>query len=173
MCEIAITTLPPTAAAIQRFFGETSAASRRSRFHGAVSRLPHSEVQALTETREDRLNVYAFNSKTGDVLGVASAVFWTSDIAEVAVWVLDRCQGHGLGTALSCTLRAQLSQAGVSRVTALVERSNGPALAVWTKVFPGAAVANSPLDAEMWLSADVTPWERNADSSDGISARAR
>jgi ribosomal protein S18 acetylase RimI-like enzyme len=161
MSEIAITTLPPTAADIQRFFRDTSAKSRRSRFHGAVSRLPQSEVQGLTETRDDRLNVYAFNKKTGDVLGVASAVFWTSDVAEVAVWVLDRCQGHGLGTALSCTLRARLAQAGVPRVTALVERSNAAALAVWEKVFPGAAVANSPFDREVWLSADVTPWERN------------
>jgi RimJ/RimL family protein N-acetyltransferase len=164
MCEIAISMLPPTAAAIQRFFRETSPESRRNRFHGAVSRLPRSEVEGLTETREDRLNVYAFDKKADEVLGVASAVFWTPDLAEVAVWVLDRCQGHGLGTALSCTLRTHLFQAGVPRVIALVERSNTRALAVWKQVFPGVAVADSPLDAEVWLSADVAAWERSADS---------
>jgi ribosomal protein S18 acetylase RimI-like enzyme len=164
MSEIAFTMLPPTTAAIQRFFSETSAKGRRSRFHGAVSRLPCSEVEGLTETRNDRLNVYGFDKNSGEVLGVASAVYWTPDIAEVAVWVLDRCQGHGLGTALSCTLRTQLLQAGVPRVTALVERSNTAALALWKSVFPGAAVTVSPLDTEVWLSANVAAGERNVDS---------
>jgi ribosomal protein S18 acetylase RimI-like enzyme len=157
MCQMMITLVPPSVAATEQFFRETSPRSRRNRFHGAVSQLPKAEVDGLTEVRDDRVNVYGFDKDTGEVLGVASAVFWSADVAEVSVWVVDRCQRHGLGTALTCTLRSRLAAAGVARVHAYIETSNTAALALWARVFPHDPAPNSRLDSEVWVSAELAP----------------
>jgi hypothetical protein len=157
MCQMTITLLPPSVAATERFFRESSLRSRRNRFHGAMSRLPQTEIDGLTKVRDDRLNVYGYDASTGDLLGVASAIFWTADIAEVAVWVLDRCQRHGLGTALACRLRTRLAETNVAHVHALIETSNTAAMALWSTIFPEGPVTPGRLDSEIWACADLAP----------------
>jgi len=155
MCEFEITYRPPSVASTCQFFRATSFESRLARFHGAVSQLPAGELEGLTEVREGRLNVYGLARGTGDVLGVASAVNWTPRIAEVAVWVLDRCHRHGLGTELTRALRAGLVMAGISSAVALIEMSNTAAVALWTKMFPGTVVVDGWFTAALREGAEV------------------
>jgi ribosomal protein S18 acetylase RimI-like enzyme len=155
MCQISITQVPPTVAAADQFFLETYRHSRRERFHATVSSLPLAELEGLAQVRTDRLNVYGFEPGSGELVGVASAVVWAPHAAEVAVWVADRCQQQGLGTALTLALRDRLPDADVTEVWAFLEPSNPAALALWSKVFSDPPLAACDVTAESCVRASV------------------
>jgi ribosomal protein S18 acetylase RimI-like enzyme len=155
MSQFSITRQPPTAAAVQEFFRRASPLSRRERFHGTVSRLPCGELDGLTEVRDDRVNVYARDETTGEMVGAASALLLGDRAAELAVWVADRFQRQGVATALTGALLTRLSKAGLREVHAFVEISNAGALALWRKVFPNAPVARYLSSSELFLTAPL------------------
>jgi len=154
MCDVVISGAPPDAAAVGVFFDRTSPEARRARFRTAVSELPIAELRGLTRTSADRLNIYALAANSGDVVGVASAFLGTRMTAEVAVWVIDRCQRRGIGSRLLTVLRTELIWAGVHVACGLVEPANGAAIAMSKKIAPNAALwRNGP---ELWVSANLS-----------------
>ena len=90
-----------------RAFEELSDASRYKRFFGAKHRLTEEDLRYFTET--DSLNHFALGAVAidedgveGDGLAVARCVRLREDpdCAEVAITVIDRMQGKGIGRAL-------------------------------------------------------------------------
>ena len=117
---------PEDSGAIAAGFDELSDESRYRRFLSPVPRLSKSTLRYLTDVdHHDHEAVIAF-SHDGEPMGVARYVREDpgGDLAEVAVTVVDRWQGRGLGTELLARLTERARQEGVNRFTATALATN-------------------------------------------------
>lgn len=113
---------PSDKAAMQRAFAELSAASRYKRFFGAKQGLTEADLRYFTET--DAWDHFALGAvvinedgSEGEGLGVARYIRLTNDpeCAEVAITVIDRMQGKGIGRALLERLVSAAIERGIAR----------------------------------------------------------
>jgi RimJ/RimL family protein N-acetyltransferase len=112
--------------AIAAGFDELSDESRYRRFLSAVPRLSSSTLRYLTDVDHHHHEAVIAFSHEGEPMGVARYVREDpeSDSAEVAVTVVDRWQGRGLGTALLARLTDRAREEGVQRFTATALATN-------------------------------------------------
>jgi GNAT superfamily N-acetyltransferase len=105
-----------------RAFAELSQPSRHKRFFGAKQALSDSDLRYFTET--DNWDHFALgavvvdeNNRQGDGLGVARCIRLPDDpsCAEVAITVIDRMQGQGIGRALLEQLVTAALERGITR----------------------------------------------------------
>jgi GNAT superfamily N-acetyltransferase len=105
-----------------RAFAELSAPSRHKRFFTAKSSLTEADLRYFTET--DGWDHFALGAvmihedgREGDGLGVARCIRLTEDpeCAEVAITVIDRLQGKGIGRALLERLVTAALERGITR----------------------------------------------------------
>lgn len=107
-------------------FDELSDESRYRRFLSPVPRLTGSTLRYLTEVdHRDHEAIVAF-SRADEPMGVARYVRTdpAGDCAEVAVTVVDRWQGRGVGTALLARLSERARTEGIRRFTATALATN-------------------------------------------------
>ena len=117
---------PEDREAIASGFDELSDESRYRRFLSPVPHLSESTLRYLTDVdHHDHEAVIAF-SEQREPMGVARYVRLEpgGDTAEVAVTVVDRWQGRGLGTALLARLTERAREEGVDRFTATALATN-------------------------------------------------
>lgn len=110
---------------LARSFERLSEQTRYRRFFAPVSQLSPAQLRYLTEV--DHHDHEALVALSGEDL-VAVARYVRSgeepDAAEVAVTVADDWQGRGLGSALLGVLVDRARQAGITTITAVVQRDN-------------------------------------------------
>jgi GNAT superfamily N-acetyltransferase len=114
-------------------FGRLSRESRDLRFLGGKPRLSRRELEYLTEVDgHDHEALGAVDAASGIGVGVARFVRLSpgSDVAEVAVTVVDDWQRRGLGTVLLEELTERAQAEGIRRYTALVSHDNEAVMAI-------------------------------------------
>ena len=117
---------PDDQAALAAGFDELSDESRYRRFLSPVPRLTGSTLRYLTDVDHHHHEAVIAFSEKREPMGVARYVRADpdSDTAEVAVTVVDRWQGRGLGTALLARLAERAREEGVNRFTATALAAN-------------------------------------------------
>lgn len=111
-------------AAVDAVFAGLSARSRYLRFHSPVPRLSHSLRRSLTDLDGQR-RVAVVARILGDPVGIARFVATgPGGDAEVAVAVVDRCQGRGIGHALLAALAEIAADLGYRQLTGSVLPEN-------------------------------------------------
>lgn len=118
---------PADTGLVAEIFDGLSPESRRLRFLTAKEELRPAELRYLTEVDHyDHGAIAALDAATGGSAGIARYIRDRSDpaTAELAVAVVDRWQGHGLGTELVSQLAGRARRAGISRFVALTAGSN-------------------------------------------------
>jgi GNAT superfamily N-acetyltransferase len=111
---------------LRRGFERLSDQSRYRRFLAPMVYLSDEIVRYLTEVdHHDHEAMVALDEETREGVGVARYVrAGQSDIAEVAVAVVDHWQGRGVGTLLLEALAARAHEEGISRFSALMLAEN-------------------------------------------------
>ncbi|MEW8028251.1 MAG: GNAT family N-acetyltransferase [Candidatus Thiodiazotropha sp.] len=113
---------PSDKATMQRAFTELSGPSRHKRFFGAKQMLTEADLRYFTET--DGWDHFALGvvevdecGSEGDGLGVARCIRLSDDpeCAEVAITVIDRMQGKGIGRMLLERLVTAAIERGIRR----------------------------------------------------------
>ena len=116
-------------ATVAALFARLGERSRRARFLGAKPCLSPAELEAFAAEDSRRHAVVAYVD--GDPLpaGIARLVR-DGDSAEIAFAVADAHQGKHVATTLAHELLADARAAGIGSVTATIDSSNRPALAL-------------------------------------------
>ncbi|WP_316368806.1 GNAT family N-acetyltransferase [Candidatus Thiodiazotropha sp. CDECU1] len=113
---------PSDKAAMLRAFAELSGPSRHKRFFAAKQTLTENDLRYFTET--DGWDHFALGAvvidedgREGDGLGIARFIRLNDDpeCAEVAITVIDRMQGNGVGRALLERLVTAAVERGITR----------------------------------------------------------
>ena len=117
---------PEDREALAAGFAQLSDESRYRRFLTPVPELTATQLTYLTEIDHHDHEAILARSPGGEPMGVARFVRTDpeSDSAEVAVTVVDRWQGRGLGTVLLERLAERAREEGVARFTATALASN-------------------------------------------------
>jgi RimJ/RimL family protein N-acetyltransferase len=117
---------PDDAAELRAGFDRLSPESRYRRFLSSTPRLSASYVRYLTDVDHHDHEALVATLPDGEGLGVARFVRSPDDphVAEVAVTVVDRWQGLGLGTALLELLTDRARAEGIRRFTATMLATN-------------------------------------------------
>jgi len=127
---------------VASLFDRLSPVSRERRYHAAKPRLTPNELAQLAEVGPESHVLVAHVD--GDPLpaGMARLVRDASDRAagELAFEVADRYHGRGIGKLLVEMLLADARAAGIRRVDAWVQTSNGPALGLLRRVLEQTTV---------------------------------
>jgi RimJ/RimL family protein N-acetyltransferase len=126
-------------------FESSSEESRFLRFLAPMPELSSRQLDYLTDVDHDHHEaLIAVDPDTGESFGTARYVRRDEDpaTAEVAVGVGDRWMRIGLGTALMNALVRRAREAGVGRITAVIQAENTAAKRLLTKV-AGPAVSRS------------------------------
>jgi GNAT superfamily N-acetyltransferase len=112
--------------AVEEGFRSLSAATIRARFLGIVKMSPRLLSWVDELDGRERIAVGASHALTGAPLGLARCVRDRRDPtrADVAVTVLDRWQGRGVGTALMAELVSRAAAVGVTTFDATVFADN-------------------------------------------------
>ena len=113
-------------------FAGLSERSRRLRFLGPKPRLLERDLGSLVDVgRCGREAVAAVDATTGRAVGLARFVRdGDGPEAEIAFEVVDGWQGRGVGRRLVAEIAREAQAQGILRLRAVVDRSNGPALAL-------------------------------------------
>lgn len=139
---------PGDAEALQNYFRSLTSSSRYSRFLGAASELPPSQLDRFIHVGEaDQFSVVATMLVDGREIIVGEARYaFDSDAAsiEFGLSIDDRWQGHGIGKALLNNLECRAAAFGAERIFGDTLRSNDAMIAVARKA--GYAFTNSPGD---------------------------
>jgi GNAT superfamily N-acetyltransferase len=139
---------PQDADALQAYFRALTVRSRYSRFLGAVSELPPSELGHFTHAGEDdRFSVIAVMVIDGYETIVGEARYgFEADTArfEFGLSIDDRWQGQGFGSALLGNLECRAAAFGAERLFGDTLRSNDVMIGLARK--SGFAFTNSPGD---------------------------
>jgi RimJ/RimL family protein N-acetyltransferase len=136
------------AEALQNYFRQLSTRSRHSRFLGAVSELPASQLAHFVRPGEDdRFSVIAAVMIGGreTIVGEARYGFApaTGDL-EFGISIDDRWQGRGIGRALLSNLECRAAALGATRMFGDTLRSNEAMIALARK--SGYALIRHPDD---------------------------
>jgi GNAT superfamily N-acetyltransferase len=139
---------PRDAEALQEYFRSLSTRSRYSRFLGAASELPPSELEHFIHVGEaNRFSVVATMLLNGveTIVGEARYAF-DSDTAsiEFGLSIDDRWQGYGIGKALLKNLECRAASFGAGRIFGDTLRSNEAMIALART--SGYAFTNTPGD---------------------------
>jgi nucleotide-binding universal stress UspA family protein len=108
-------------------FRRLSDDSRYRRFFAPVDELSAAQLKYLTEVdHHDHEAIIALDTTNGEALGVARYIRTEpeTEVAEVAVTVVDDWHGRGLGSALLQRLANRARREGVRQFTALVQADN-------------------------------------------------
>ena len=125
---------PADVPSIVRLYGELSPGSFRSRFFSSrpappvVARLARIDV-----ARGAVCLIAAMASEPGRLAAEARYIPDAEDAGELALTVLDDFQGLGLGGRMLGALLARAARAGLARLSAVVDVSNGPMLHLLTR----------------------------------------
>ena len=113
---------PSDKRSMRRAFTELSASSRHKRFFAAKDSLSEAELRYFTETDGyDHFAIVAVeldeSGKEGNGLGIARSIRLPGDVAcaEVAITVIDRMQGQGIGHLLLERLVDAALERGIAR----------------------------------------------------------
>lgn len=133
---------------LQNYIRALSAGSRYSRFLGALSELPKSELDRFIHVGEaDRFTVVATIMVDGfeTIVGEARYAFHadTSSV-EFGLSISDRWQGHGIGKALLKNIECRAASLGAGRIFGDTLRSNATMIGLARK--SDYAFTNSPGD---------------------------
>jgi acetyltransferase len=127
---------PGDGALLERGFAQLSDESRYRRFLHPVKRLTESELDCFT--RVDHVNheaLIALGSDGAEPVGVARYIRnERSASAEVAIAVVDRWQGRGVGTVLLHELVERAKRAGIERFSALCLADNTSVIDLLSRV---------------------------------------
>jgi RimJ/RimL family protein N-acetyltransferase len=139
---------PDEGEALQRYFRQLSMRSRYSRFLGAMSELPPSQLEHFVHAGEDdRFSVIAAMMIEGREIIVGEARYGF-DVAtanfEFGISIDDRWQGQGVGTALLGNLECRAAALGALRIFGDTLRSNEVMIALARKL--GFAFTRHPDD---------------------------
>jgi RimJ/RimL family protein N-acetyltransferase len=139
---------PRDAEALQNYFRSLSTRSRYSRFLGAASELPPSELERFIHVGEaDRFSVVATMRIDGreTIVGEARYAFdGDTGSIEFGLSIDDRWQGLGIGKALLNNLECRAASFGAARLFGDTLRSNDAMIALARK--SGYAFTNTPGD---------------------------
>ncbi len=139
---------PRDAEALQDYFRSLSTRSRYSRFLGAASELPPSELEHFIHVGEaDRFSVVATMLVDGveTIVGEARYAFDSETASiEFGLSIDDRWQGHGIGKALLKNLECRAASFGAGRIFGDTLRSNEAMIALART--SGYAFTNTPGD---------------------------
>jgi acetyltransferase len=121
---------PGDIAQLRHLFHQLSALSRLRRFLTPVASLTRHQLAYLTAVDHRRHEaLVALDARTGEGVGVARYVRAAEDpgTADVAVVVVDRWHGRGVGSALLIRLGQRASESGLCRLTSTVLAGNDAA----------------------------------------------
>lgn len=119
--------------ALARGFDRLSERSRYRRFLSPRGPLTEAELRYLTEVdHHDHEALVAVDPQTGEGVGVARFVRSAEDrtVAELAVAVVDDCQGRGIGSLLAAELSRRAREEGITCFTALALAENDAMLGI-------------------------------------------
>ena len=141
-------------------FARLGPQSRQIRFLGAKTALSAAELRYLTDVdHHDHEAISALSATDGRGVGIARYIRDADDpqAAEIAVTVVDDCQGRGLGTELLSRLSGRARHAGIHRFTALVADDN-VAMAALLQNMNASLAGRSPgtVDYEITLTPPAT-----------------
>ena len=112
---------------VQAVFDRLGPRSRLLRFGGAKNVLLPGELESLARVDATHHVLVAYIDR--EPVGIARLVR-DGSVAEVAYAVVDKWQGHGVGTVLVDRLAADARAAGIERFVAEVRPDNAPSLAL-------------------------------------------
>jgi RimJ/RimL family protein N-acetyltransferase len=119
--------------ALARGFDRLSERSRYRRFLSPRGPLTEAELRYFTEVdHHNHEALVAVDSETGEGVGVARFVRSVEDrtVAELAVAVVDDCQGRGIGSQLATELSRRAREEGITCFTALALAENDAMLGI-------------------------------------------
>jgi GNAT superfamily N-acetyltransferase len=128
---------PRDAQLLQNYFRSLTTRSRYNRFLGAVSELPEAILEHFIHVGElDRFSVIATLTVDGieTIVGEARYGFDVdTESFEFDLSIDDRCQGHGIGSALLSNLQCRAAALGATRLFGDTLRSNEAMIALARK----------------------------------------
>jgi GNAT superfamily N-acetyltransferase len=128
---------PDDAEVLQRYFRNLSTQSRYSRFLGAMSELPASQLDHFVHAGEDnRFSVIATIVVDGREMIVGEMRYGFEEATrdfEFGISVDDRWQGQGIGRALLSNLECRAAALGATRIFGDTLRSNETMIALARK----------------------------------------
>lgn len=121
---------------VARLFERLSSESRVRRFNAAKPRLTQRDLATLARVDAHSHSLVAWVDGDPEPAGLAQLVRDTEDRtrAEIAFAVADEYHHRGIGSALVDQLADVARAAGIRRLTATIQSSNVPALALVTRV---------------------------------------
>jgi GNAT superfamily N-acetyltransferase len=133
---------PSDKEAIAGAFERLSEQSRYQRFLTSIDELGEAQLRYLTEVdHHDHEALIAFDSRSGDAVGVGRFVRQQPSSAEAAVTVIDDWQGRGLGTALCNLIAERAREEGITRFEALLLAENREMLDVLASLGPAKVIS--------------------------------
>jgi GNAT superfamily N-acetyltransferase len=133
---------PSDKEAISGAFERLSEQSRYQRFLTSIDELGEAQLRYLTEVdHHDHEALIAFDSQSGDAVGVGRFVRQQPSSAEAAVTVIDDWQGRGLGTALCNLIAERAREEGITRFEALLLAENREMLDVLASLGPAKVIS--------------------------------
>jgi GNAT superfamily N-acetyltransferase len=139
-CVVTAQLRPYDRQAVLDLFARSSPQTRRDRFHHALSIFPQRYLeeilsgQQLALVARDSCHPHSY----GMVIGLTSAALISADTVEVAVWVADAWQHHGVGTLLLREILTVLAAQGYRQAVGYLEPSNAAARRLIERVCPDA-----------------------------------
>jgi GNAT superfamily N-acetyltransferase len=139
-CVISCEVGPADRQALLDLFARSSADTRRSRFHQALSVFPQRYLGEILTGRQLALVARdtCQEENQGKVFGLASAAPVAPGTSEFAVWVDDAWQGHGVGTLLVRGILRLLAERGTGTAIGIMEPDNLAIRRLVGRVAPGA-----------------------------------
>ncbi|HEY0817027.1 MAG TPA: GNAT family N-acetyltransferase [Pseudonocardia sp.] len=139
-------------------FAGLSPGSRFNRFHGPTPRMPAVVRDALAAVDGDR-HVAVAAYADDEPVGIARLIAVPGRPCDIAVEVIDRQQGRGIGTRLVLAVVERARTLGHTVVEAEILAENRAVRQLIDRVFP---VATSTVDhAEITYRADLSSWGRD------------
>jgi GNAT superfamily N-acetyltransferase len=141
---------PSDASGLVDLFDRSCETTRRDRFHGTLRDFPASYLDDIVHGHAVVARVVrdlVSDPSGGCIVALASASLETCCRAELAAWVVDAWQGHGVGTLVVRAVLHQLCTDGIATAVAYVEADNHAAFALARRVALdlGVAVSTGPV----------------------------
>jgi GNAT superfamily N-acetyltransferase len=152
---------------MEAVFAGLSARSRYLRFHGPVAALSPAVRRSLNDL-DDRTHVALAAFVHDRPVGIVRIIALGEERAELAVEVVDRWQGRGVGTRLLWAARERAAELGHRELVAEVLAENTAVQAVLRRVFPVTRVRRA--GAELTITMPVDGELGLGDPTDGLAA---